>query len=469
MPRYDASVNSAGRVDGRELLGSIAGTVDSAVPGLTWPAIPRPAVMATLALHDQLSHSQWWSPERLEAMQFRQLALLLGHAKRTVPHFQRSLPVRRLDRELLHAIPVLTRSQLQKEPAAFASSNVPVQHLPLALVRSSGSTGRPIELKITRLTSLIRRALYLREHVWHRRDLSLAAATIRNFRDGSGMPPAGKRSAGWGYGYATRPISALNIRASVDEQLRWLQQVQPAYLTTFPTNLRALALEGLERGIRLPGLREVCTYAESPPPGLPGLVRRAFDAGVVDIYSSEETGPIAFQCPKHAHYHVQSENLVVEVLDDTGRACRPGEVGRVVITDLHNFATPLIRYQIGDHAELGPPCDCGRGLPVLARILGRTRSMLRMGGGRLRWPSLPSGDKLGSIAPVRQFQLVQKDFERLDLRLVVARALTRGEEERVRAAFLGDLGGGFTLALTYTDAIARNAGGKYEDFRCEME
>ncbi len=448
----------------------VAGVVDSATPGITWPALPKPDVMASLALHDQLQQSEWWPAQRIAAMQYRQLALLLAYAKRTVPYYRRVLPsAGRVGPDLLRSLPVLARAQLQSEPEAFLGAALPKQHQPVQTIRSSGSTGRPVEVKATAVSGVFRRALYLREHRWHRRDLTLPAATIRNVRAGFALPPDGARAPDWGQGYATRPMDVLSIRATVDEQLAWLQRVKPAYLSTFPTNLRALAVEALARKVTLPGLKQASTYAESLPPGLRELVRRAFGVGVTDIYSCEETGPIAFQCPDHEHYHVQSENLIVEVVDEAGRACAPGQVGRVLVTDLHNFGTPLIRYELGDYAEAGARCACGRGLPVLARLVGRTRNMMRTPDGRQRWPSLPSGDSLGRIAPVRQFQLVQRAPARMELVLVVARPLSAKEEASVREAFLRDLGGGFELAIAYAQSIARTANGKYEDFRCEIE
>jgi len=443
--------------------------VASVLPGLLWPALPRASSMAILALHEQLVQSQWWSASRLQALQLWQLTALLTHAARTVPHYRRLLRASsKVDPAFFLTLPVLTRAQVQEDPAALVSSAVPRSHGAPGEVRSSGSTGSPVELKQTRLTAMFRRALYLREHVWQRRDFTLQAAVIRNFKDGSAMPPEGKAAGGWGYGYETRPVAALNIRATVDQQLEWLARVKPAYLATFPTNLRSLANEALARGVALPGLRQVSTYAESLPPGLRELTQRAFGATTSDIYSSEETGPIAFQCGEHGQYHVQSENLIAEVMDESGRPCAPGVPGRVLVTDLHNFATPLIRYEIGDQAEFGPPCACGRGLPVLARVLGRTRGMLRLAGGRSRWPSLPSGDELGRIAPVRQFQLVQTSLRELELRLVVARPLAAEEEARVRAAFLADLGEDLELRVACVDSIPRSASGKYEDFRSEV-
>jgi phenylacetate-CoA ligase len=88
------------------------------------------------------------------------------------------------------------------------------------------------------------------------------------------------------------------------------------------------------------------------------------------MYSANETGYLALQCPLSGHYHVQSETVLVEVLDEVGRACRPGETGAVVVTPLQNFAMPLLRYSLGDFAEVGSPCACGRHLPVLKEILG---------------------------------------------------------------------------------------------------
>ena len=447
---------------------SLPGIVESPLAGLRWPSVPQPRTAAILALHEQLLQSQWWDAQRLEALQLWQLAALLTHAARTVPHYRKLLRASaQVDPAFLRTLPILTRAQVQEAPAALVSSAVPQGHGAMGEVRSSGSTGRPVELKQTRLTALFRRALYLREHVWQKRDFRLAAAVIRNFKDGSAMPPEGKREGGWGYGYSTRPVAALNIRATVAEQLAWLDRVRPAYLATFPTNVRELANEALARGMRLAGLRQVSTYAETPPPGIGDLIGRAFGAAHSDIYSSEETGPIAFQCER-GRYHVQSENLIVEAVDEQGRPCAPGVPGRVLVTDLHNFATPLVRYEIGDYAEPGPPCECGRGLPVLARVLGRTRGMLRLAGGGARWPTLPSGDELGRIAPVRQFQLVQKGLRELELLLVAARPLAPGEEKKVREAFLADLGGDFELRVAYADAIPRSASGKYEDFRSEV-
>src|SRR5262249_15877820 len=139
-----------------------------------------------------------------------------------------------------------------------------------------------------------------------------------------------------------------------------------------------------------------------------------------DTYTSREGGYMALQCPEHTHYHVQSEAVLLETLDDRGEPCRPGEVGRVVITPLHNFAMPLIRCESGDYAEAGRFCPCGRGLPVLNRIMGRSRNMLRLPKGGRIWPDLLPIEKSMDL-PIAQYQLAQIDLHVIEARIAPRR------------------------------------------------
>ena len=177
---------------------------------------------------------------------------------------------------------------------------------------------------------------------------------------------------------------------------------------------------------------------------------------------------IADQCPEHEHYHVQAETVLVEVVDASGRPCTPGEVGRVLVTPLFNYAMPLLRYELGDYAEVGPRCACRRGLPVLTRILGRERNALLVAPtGERYWPTFGSR-QFAEIAPVIQHQFAQKDVDWIEARLVTERRLTPEEEARLRAHILGRLPGSFRITFAYPGDIPRNAGGKFENFVSEI-
>ncbi len=189
---------------------------------------------------------------------------------------------------------------------------------------------------------------------------------------------------------------------------------------------------------------------------------------VHDIYSAQEAGIVALQCPAGDGYHVMAESVLVEILDEDGAACAPGETGRVVVTPLQNFITPLIRYEVGDFAEAAEPCSCGRGLPAIRRFLGRVRNMLVLPDGAKFWPAFGSRG-LTAIAPIRQHQIVQKTVTVLEARLVVERDLTSSEEEQLARHMTARLSDDMTVTFACPTAIPRSASGKFEDFMSEVD
>jgi phenylacetate-CoA ligase len=198
-------------------------------------------------------------------------------------------------------------------------------------------------------------------------------------------------------------------------------------------------------------------------PAIVAAARKIFGVAIVDLYSANELGNVALQCPKSGNYHVQSESVLVEVLDDRGAPCRPGEIGRVVVTSLHNYATPLVRYVIGDYAEVGAPCPCGRGLPTLKRVVGRVRNMLCLPSGEKRWP-LVGFAEFRDIAPIRQYQFEQKSLEEIEARFVADRPLTPAEEAKLTALIQASLDHPFQISFNYPPELRPRPNGKFEEF-----
>lgn len=438
----------------------------SALEGVAWPAVPSPRGAALLSLLYQFDQSQWWSGSELADRQFEQLGELLQHARETVPYYQSRPEYQLAERkaragpELLDGLPLLTRRDIQAHGESLVSTRVPAGHGERVERRSGGSTGEPVRVVATELDALFWQALTVRDHLWHRRDFAGKLCIIRS-RVENGEAP------GWGPATdaltQTGPSAVLNIRTDPERQLEWLRKHDPDYLLSHPTNLRELALRSRTQGIRLGRLKGLRTFGEMLPEGLRELCRDTWNVGITDTYSAEEVGYIALQCPGHEHYHVQSENLLVEVLDAAGRQCRAGEVGRVVVTPLHNFAMPLVRYAIGDYAEVGAPCACKRGLPVLRRILGRSRNMLTLPDGTRYWPSTPV-IRYSGIAPIQQLQMIQRTRRGVEARFVAERPLHAAEESAMVAAIHDALGFPFEVTLRQVDAIERSPSMKFEDF-----
>jgi len=137
------------------------------------------------------------------------------------------------------------------------------------------------------------------------------------------------------------------------------------------------------------------------------------------------------------------------------------------VTPLHNLATPLVRYDLGDYAALGQPCACGRGLPVIHQVQGRVRSLVRTPDGRRYWPT-----ELGRIRRVpiiSQAQFVQSALDTIELNFVSERPLTAAEEAQAAEAVQGALGYAFRVAFVRVDAIRRGPTGKFEEFMSRLD
>lgn len=454
--------------------------IGSSVSGIGWPAVPDPNRAVLWALLYQLEQGQWWSPEVIEARRWTQLRRVLQHAYETVPFYRARFdeaglhPSKLRHRDDFARVPILMRKELQAAGDQLTSTRIPQDHGRTSIHVTGGSTGEPVRVLGTAVTSFAWRVYTLRDHLWHRRDFSQKLAVIRFMEQGTADPPRGTQSRNWGtatQGMPTGPCAILTIHSTTEQQAHWLAEQNPAYLLTYPSAILALTRFCAKHGIALPALREVRTFGEVLEPQVREAVRETWGVPVVDSYSSEEFGYLALQCPDHPHYHVQADNVLVEVLHDDGRPCQPGEIGRVLVTHLHNFAMPLIRYFIGDYAEVGEPCSCGRNLPVLTQILGRQRNMFTLPGGETRWPMVDARDisaAFDDLPPISKFQLVQKSVEQIDVNLVVARALTQQEEETIRGYLQQGLGYAFDVNFRYVDDIPRSPRGKFEEFRSEV-
>ena len=436
---------------------------ESAAPGIAWPAIVPPHGAAKLALLHQLEQIQWLPPERLRELQLKQADLVVRHAVATVPHYRKSLGAGASGADLA-GLPLLSMRELQEGFAQLKSEAIPPEHGGVGEVRTSGSTGTPKRVLKTQLCQLFWDVLTLRDHAWHGRDLRGKLAAIRRGAKGQ-QSSWGTAAAGVA---ATGPAVGFDVAAPIDDQLEWLRRQDPTYLLTYPSVLGELVRLSTARGIRIPGLVQARTLSEIVTPELRRACREAWNVPVADIYSAEEVGYIASQCPDHDHYHLQAENVLVEVIDENGRECTPGDVGRVVVTDLHNFATPLIRYDIGDFAEVGPSCPCGRGLPVLSRIIGRARNLLVTADGKRHYPFLGQSQFL-DIAPILQHQFVQTGYDVVEARIVMREAPTDEQVAALSAHVEKHMPAGVRVKVVRVESIPRGPGGKYEDVICLVE
>ena len=404
------------------------------------------------------------------------------YAYRGIPFYRKRLkaagfnPGKKVSDELWGRIPILTRRDIQDVGDELTHAPVPQDHGDTFVIRTSGSTGTPVKVVKTDLCQSFFNAVGLRHHLWHPRDFSGVHCAIRDAEAIIGWDniddakyPHGKNWDHWGGNivFPTGKAAMLYIHTPIEDQVKWIKRKNPSVLLTFPSNLREIVRYCAQEGITFENLKSIDTISEVITQDLRDEVREVLDLKITDMYSAAEIGYMALQCPEFEHYHIQSEIAHVEILDENDRPCEPGQTGRVVVTPLHNMATPLIRYEVGDYAEVGPPCPCGRGLPVINQIFGRVRNMLRYPNGTQVWPNFGWED-FHIADSVQRFQVIQKTLEKIEVRLVSRRPLTGHDEGIIRQRLWKTLEHQFEVEFTYHDTLERTRSGKFEDFKSEV-
>lgn len=448
----------------------------------TYKALQRAEVMRlpgaeaeqALSFQHRLDQSQWFPAEKIAAYQLQRLKALVDFAGRSVEAYRDSVDFERvagaatLDTALA-AIPLLPRGRLADEPQTFRAMTLPPGHSFSGIKRSSGTSGHMVSVETTNVAFGWQNALTLRAQLWANRDLTRPVAGIRLDSSAPAPYPDGVTTPAWGpatvFPFKTGPGFHLGTSATLEQQWEWLSRIKPSYLQTYPSIVRAFALRAQKEGRGPCALKGITTVGETVDAELRDATQRHLGAELFDIYSAEEIGIIATQCPECRRYHAQDEALIVEILDDRGKASAPGSTGRVVVTPLFNYATPLLRYDMGDIAEAGTPCACGRGLRTVNRVLGRQRNIFKLADGRTFWPAV-GAKQFSSFVSIRQHQFRQLAYDRLEVVLAVDAPVAPMHEEKVRSTIAKRLLAPMDISFRYVDEIPREPSGKYQEFVC---
>jgi phenylacetate-coenzyme A ligase PaaK-like adenylate-forming protein/N-dimethylarginine dimethylaminohydrolase len=419
---------------------------------------------------EELKRSQYSSLDELHALQIEGLQRLVRHAYAHVPFYRKRFEAAGLTPndlrtpEDLSRLPILRRGDLRGDGRARESTAPP---RPTIRKQTSGTTGEPLLFGFEPDSEHWRQAIKLRGYEW------------------AGYRPGDRALHFWGAPLPTPPPWKTRAKMALDRRLhrdvyiscavmseerlrdvvKAIEKIQPHVLICY-----AQAGAELARYINRNSLRSwrtipVISGAERLLPRDRADLEEAFGPSVFDTYGCREVMLIASECEAHHGMHVSMENLVVEiVVTEKGiqRPAREGESGEVVFTDLHNLAMPFIRYANGDIATAGPSrrCSCGRTLPRITSIQGRTSETLRDANG-----SAVSGLALSFLfhdiaGRVRQFQAVQHKDRSVTISLVPSDRLAVSTIEDIRKNGARLLTG-VDVRVNVVPELPRSAAGKH--------
>ena len=339
--------------------------------------------------------------------------------------------------------PIMTRQNFQH---AVQAGPVPVQRFDTIHENvTSGSSGIPVRFWYSGVAARLNNAHnHYEETVRQGRDPKRLRAVLRPGVEPHTTPDL-KRSPN----FVERRLG----QSSLDADAQWLSAIQPAYFCTWPSALDGI-LDAYESGLsRPPRLERVITFAETVDKQLRDRVTRVLKTTLLDRYSCEEVGPLAYECRhKEGWYHVASSNVLLEVVDDSGILCVPGQVGNVVVTSLHNWASPVLRYDLGDMAASAPRCACGFQGGAINNLLGRRHFLIRLPSGERKVLRFNSSGLL-AIAPIVEHRVVQTSPTNIRAEVVLERPLTELEHDGIVANLRDQISPHLTYNVVQLDAI----------------
>ena len=408
---------------------------------------------------DQVIEQRGWSTPKCRAHQWRTLRSLVKHAHDNIPLYQRLFaeagftPAMLEDWEDLPKLPILTKHDLRTAPRAdlIAKDNRDA----IRWLSSSGSTGIPACMARTE------------ESLWHYMACNTAlyydwcqGAPLTNGLYLVDMSPDSIDFAAAGLLRTTVPHSRiLSAQDPVAKLTRELLGISPEFISSYPSTLRAIALDLRAQKRVIRQTRIIHLTSEMLDAHTRHLLGQIFpNARLIETYTSTEGGLVAWQCTYSSRWHIAETNVLCEIVDEHGLPTTG--LGHIVITDLTNTATPILRYRgLGDLARWEPePCPCGSSARSIRHIEGRSAAMLRSHCGTLISPYVIS-NAIEEVPGLAQYQVVQMQPGMLEVRVVADADASRNRVEKgVQNALEAALAGSADLQITFVSRIAAPPG-----------
>jgi phenylacetate-CoA ligase len=414
----------------------------------------------------QLAGERQWLPrEEIVRRQLEDVRRLVAHAFKNVPFYedfarQHGLTAESIDDfTRFRMLPLIDRETFNRERPSLGARNLRRETLSKS---TGGTTGIPLHFGYTRESYEWRRAMSMRGYGW------------------AGCLEGDKTVYLWGtlllsqsslidrlknnlYRYLLRQ-KYLNVfyltPETMGDYLRQIHRYGPKHIVGLAKQVYNFARFIRQNNLEAPRVDSVILAAEKIGDEEKKLVGEVFHCDVYETYGSREFMLIAAECRAHGGLHVSAENLYVEILRGNEPA-RPGELGDIVITDLHNYGMPFIRYKIGDVAVASDEtCPCGRGLPLIKNIEGRLMDIIITPEKRLL-SGVFFAHLLKEFKAVQRYQVVQESVDGLKIRVVAAEpgrtTLRSGLEREVRHA----VGETMKIEVEFVESIPLTSTGKY--------
>lgn len=424
-----------------------------------------------LRTYRSLRDRQFDPPEALAERRVRRLGRIVRHAAATSPFYRDRFAAAGIDpaavRDIsdLAGLPPLTKADVRANTPGILSRHFSAADLIEA--RTGGSTGTSLRVYCDRRGVQMRAGAALLADTWSGWRIGRPVAAVW----GNPPVPSGPRAR------LRRLLKDRVIyldtmkldRAAVERFAAQWRRLRPGLLYGHAHSIFLLAEMLGERAAELRPDGIVATSMMLLEPER-RVIERNFGAPVTNRYGCEEVSLIACECERRRGLHLNSEHAWIEVVRDDGSPCRPGEDGRILVTEFVNFGMPMLRYDVGDRGVLAAePCPCGRPSPLLAAVTGRTADFLAAAdGSRVAGISLIE-KTLTRFPGIAQMQIVQPEIAAVDVNLVPGPGFGPETAAAVAGALRSALGNGLTVRFHPVAEIPREPSGKFRFSICLVD
>lgn len=412
-------------------------------------------------LYQQLLRNQWNAFSHLRNQQNRALKEIIRYSYDNIPfykvHFDETgVKPREINRvEDLVNIPPITKEDILKNKDLFETSLAYHKHY---IRNTGGTTGTPLRYRISHVDRFLQAGLLYRG--WSAAGYKLGDKML--FLAGSSLIPNMSSKIRTAIHELTRNIkfySSFNMsQKKLSSILSKIHTWKPKFIRGYPSAINEFAKYIDNKDEATPELHAIFTTSEKLFDRMRQKIEEAFHASVFDAYGANDGGISTFEC-EHGNIHVDMERSVLEVVDEKNKQIDEGR-GSVIATSLHNYAMPFIRYKIGDEVIASKNrCDCGRGLPLLKEVIGRSVSiLLTPDGAKIHgWFFLYLFWEIGEA--IKQYKVVQKTLYEIDIFIIPGKTFTQDVIDYIRNVVHKKCPG-WNLRFLIVEDIPRPSSGK---------
>lgn len=397
----------------------------------------------------------------LKSYQDSKLRRIISHAFQTVFYYRELLKKNKIDPSSIQGIsdlnrlPIINKDILREVPFKERISQSYLGK-PLCSYFTSGSTGKPFKIYLSEEHDKKRVANLYRIFFLHGYNIFDKTARV------VGMVEKVRKR--WFHRLGLLRKVKVPYDCSVADQVQFILNYKPEIIEAYPNRLNLIAQHIGDNHITISKPKAIITSSETLFPDIRMRIEDVFGVEVTNVYDSWEFGQIAWECQKHKGLHLNSDSLIVQIVKDN-MELEDGERGEIVVTDLDNYAMPLIRYNIGDIGiKTREKCDCGIAFPMLESVLGRSNDFVFSPGGEKIFP-LIIDQIVRDHKGISEYQIIQNSLGTLIVEMVVSKDYDYDSDVQIRQK-LKDLYQFKEIVINHPVHIKRTDTGKFKSVIC---